>query len=66
MEIIDMEKKYTIYDNETNTIIFESDDLFKVNEFIDYNLEASELLHLHKENDIFIMYFMTYTIYMRM
>jgi len=61
-----MEKKYTIYDNETNTIIFESDDLFKVNEFIDYNLEASELLHLHKENDIFIMYFMTYTIYMRM
>ena len=50
-----MKKKYTIYDNETNTIIFESDDLFKVNEFIDYNLEASELLHLHRENDIFIM-----------
>lgn len=61
-----MKKKYTIYDNETNTIIFESDDLFKVNEFIDYNIGFSQLLHLHKENDIFIMYFMVYTIYMRM
>jgi len=60
-----MEKKYTIYDNETNTIIFESNDLFKVNNFINYNLEASELLRLHKKNNFFIMYFMTYTIYMR-
>ena len=60
-----MTKKYTIYDN-TNTVLFESDDMFEVNDFIDYNLESGELLHLHKENDIFIMYLTTYTIYMRM
>ena len=61
-----MTKKYTIYDNDTNTLLFESDDMFEVNNFIDYNLESGELLHLHKENDIFIMYLTTYTIYMRM
>ena len=61
-----MTKKYTIYDNDTNTLLFESDDMFEVNNFIDYNLESGELLHLHKENDIFIMYFTTYTIYMKM
>jgi len=60
-----MNKKYTIYDN-TNTVLFESDDMFEVNNFIDYNLESGELLHLHKENNIFIMYLTTYTIYMRM
>lgn len=61
-----MTKKYTIYDNDTNTILFESDNMFEVNNFIDYNLESGELLHLHKENDIFIMYLTTYTIYMKM
>ena len=61
-----MTKKYTIYDNDTNTLLFESDDMFEVNNFIDYNLESGELLHLHKENDIFIMYLTTYTIYMKM
>lgn len=61
-----MTKKYTIYDNNTNTVLFESDDMFEVNNFIDYNLESGELLHLHKENDIFIMYLTTYTIYMKM
>lgn len=61
-----MTKKYTIYDNDTNTLLFESDDIFEVNNFIDYNLESGELLHLHKENDIFIMYLTTYTIYMKM
>lgn len=60
-----MTKKYTIYDNNTNTILFESNDMFEVNNFIDYNLELGELLHLHKENDIFIIYLSTYTIYMR-
>lgn len=61
-----MIKKYTIYDNNTNTMIFESDDMFAVNNFIDYNLESGELLHLHRENDMFIMYLTTYTIYMKM
>jgi len=61
-----MTKKYTIYDNDTNTLLFESDDIFEVNNFIDYNLESGELLHLHKENNIFIMYLTTYTIYMKM
>jgi len=61
-----MTKKYSIYDNDTNTLLFESDNMFEVNNFIDYNLESGELLHLHKENDIFIMYLTTYTIYMRM
>lgn len=61
-----MTKKYTIYDNDTNTILFESDNMFEVNNFIDYDLESGELLHLHKENDIFIMYLTTYTIYMKM
>lgn len=58
-------KKYTIYDN-YNNILFENDDIFEVNNFIDYNLESSELLHLHKENDLFIMYFKNYTIFMKM
>lgn len=61
-----MTKKYTIYDNDTNTLLFKSDNMFEVNDFIDYNLESGELLHLHKENDIFIMYLTTYTIYMKM
>lgn len=61
-----MTEKYTIYDNDTNTVLFESDNMFEVNNFIDYNLESGELLHLHKENDIFIMYLTTYTIYMKM
>lgn len=61
-----MNKKYSIYDNDTNTVLFESDNMFEVNNFIDYNLESGELLHLHKENDIFIMYLTTYTIYMKM
>lgn len=61
-----MTKKYTIYDNNTNTVLFESNDMFEVNNFIDYNLESGELLHLHKENDIFVMYLTTYTIYMKM
>lgn len=60
-----MTKKYTIYDNK-NEIIFESDDMFEVNHFIEYNLESSDLLYLHKENNIFIMYFVNYTIYMKM
>lgn len=58
-------KKYTIYDN-YNNILFENDDIFEVNNFITYNLESSELLQLHKENDLFIMYFKNYTIFMKM
>lgn len=59
-------KKYRIYDNTNNILLFESDDMYEVNDFIDYNLESGELLHLHKENDLFIMYLTTYTIYMKM
>ena len=55
-------KKFTIYDNENN-VLFETDDMDEMNHFIDYNLESSELLHLHRENNLFIMYFHNYTIF---
>ena len=55
-------KKFTIYDNE-NSVLFETDDMDEMNHFIDYNLESSELLHLHRENNLFIMYFHNYTIF---
>ena len=45
---------------------FETDDMDVLNHFLDYNLESSELLHLHRENDLFIMYFHDYTIRMKM
>ena len=32
-----MTKKYTIYDNDTNTVLFESDNMFEVNNFIDFD-----------------------------
>ena len=55
-------KKFTIYDNENN-VLFETNDMNEINHFIDYNLESSELLHLHRENNLFIMYFHNYTIF---
>ena len=61
-----MTKKYTIDDNKTNKIIFETNDMDVLNHFLDYNLESSELLHLHRENNLFIMYFHDYTIRMKM
>lgn len=61
-----MTKKYTIDDNKTNEVIFETDDMDVLNHFLDYNLESSELLHLHRENNLFIMYFHDYTIRMKM
>ena len=61
-----MTKKYTIYDNNTNTMIFESNDMFEINDFIEYNLESGELIHLHKDDNMIIMYLTTYTIYMKL
>lgn len=59
-------KKYSIDDNKTNKTIFETDDMNKLDEFIEYNLESSELLHLYKSDKQFIMYFENYTIYMKL
>ena len=42
-------KNWTIYDN-NNNILFETNDMMEMNHFIEYNLESSELLHLHREN----------------
>ena len=49
-------KKFMIYDNENN-VLFETDDINELNHFIDYNLELGELLHLHRDNYLFIMFF---------
>lgn len=60
-----MTKKYTIYDNDTNTVLFESDDKDSVDLFLAINSSGS-IEMWHKENNIFIMYFENYTIYMKM
>ena len=57
-------KNWTIYDN-NNNILFETNDMMEMNHFVEYNLESSELLHLHRENNLFIMYFHNYTIFYR-
>ena len=52
--------KYTVYDNGNK--IFESDSMYSMNIFMTLN-PSGDLLYFHKENDIFIMHFVCYTVY---
>lgn len=61
-----MTKKYTIYDGDTNTIIFETDDIVELNYYKDYNLEYSNLLYVHHDEDMVILYCENYVIYMKL
>ena len=55
--------KYTIYDND-NEIIFSSDDKRELDIFMMINNSGS-IYMFHKENDIFIMFFENYSIYIK-
>jgi len=55
--------KYTIYDND-NEIIFSSNDKRELDIFMMINNSGS-IYMFHKENDIFIMFFENYSIYIK-
>lgn len=55
-------KKYRVYDNNTNELLIESDDMYEIDIFVTLN-PSGNLLSFHKENDIFIMWYECYTIY---
>lgn len=54
--------KYRVYDNKTNELLIESNDMYEIDLFVTLN-PSGNLLSFAKENDIFIMWYEEYTIY---
>ena len=57
--------KYRVYDNKTNELLIESNDMYEIDLFVTLN-PSGNLLSFAKENDIFIMWYECYTIYYKM
>ena len=54
--------KYRVYDNKTNELLIESNDMYEIDLFVSL-FPSGNLLSFAKENDIFIMWYECYTIY---
>lgn len=58
-------KKYRVYDNDNNELIFESDEKFDTDVFLMTNT-SGDILTFHMDNEYLIIWFESYTVYMKM
>ncbi len=60
-----MNKKYTIYDNENDNMVFETNDNDILNMEIIVNYSLGDYISIENKNDSFIFTFKNYTVVMK-